>query len=157
MLSRLAGKDPVTGKKVKGVNESSKMTAFKKVIDGNIFVFPRRIPLIFDGEMTICQRSLRAQTPQGERVALSASEEVPAGATDGLSLGFGDYPNLTILDETTVLGNVWDNAEDDTVTGLFFRILRDGAREADPDTARTLELAARIGRKILEGREVELP
>lgn len=81
MLSRLAGKDPVTGKKVKGVNESSKMTAFKKVIDGNIFVFPRRIPLIFDGEMAICQRSLRAQTPQGERVALSASEEVPAGAT----------------------------------------------------------------------------
>lgn len=79
MLNRLATKDPVTGKKGKP-NESSKMKAFKKEIDGNIFVFPRRIPILFDGELTICQRSLRASTPQGERVALSASEEAPAGA-----------------------------------------------------------------------------
>lgn len=81
MLSRLTGKDPTTGKKGKAVNESSKMKAFKKEIDGNIFVFPRKIPIVFDGELTICQRSLRASTPQGERVALSASEEAPAGAT----------------------------------------------------------------------------
>ena len=79
MLNRLATKDPVTGKKAKP-NESSKLKAFKKEIDGNIFVFPRRIPILFDGDLTICQRSLRASTPQGERVALSASEEVPAGA-----------------------------------------------------------------------------
>lgn len=81
MLSRLTGKDPATGKKGKAVNESSKMKAFKKEIDGNIFVFPRKIPVVFDGELEICQRSLRASTPQGERVALSASEEAPAGAT----------------------------------------------------------------------------
>lgn len=79
-LSRLTGKDPETGKKAKAVNESSKMKAFKKEIDGNIFVFPRKIPIHFDGEMTICQRPLRASTPQGERIALTASEEIPAGA-----------------------------------------------------------------------------
>ena len=97
--------------------------------------------------------------PVGNRdhIRIRLVGETAAGATDGLSLAFAEYPNLTILDETTVLGDVWDNAEDDTLTGLFFRILRDGAREADPDTAKTLELAARIGRKILEGREVELP
>ena len=81
MLSRLTGKDAVTGKKGKAVNESSKIKAFKKEIDGNIFVFPRRIPILFDGELTICQRSLRAATPKGERVSLSASEEAPAGST----------------------------------------------------------------------------
>lgn len=81
MLNRLTGKDPTTGKKGKAVNESSKMKAFKKEIDGNIFVFPRKIPIKFDGELSICQRSLRASTPMGERVALSASEEAPAGAT----------------------------------------------------------------------------
>lgn len=80
MLNRLAGKDE-TGKKKKGVNESSKIKAFKKEIDGNIFVFPRKIPIVFDGELTICQRSLRAATPKGERVSLSASEEAPAGST----------------------------------------------------------------------------
>lgn len=80
-LNRLTGKDPETGKKGKAVNESSKMKAFKKEIDGNIFVFPRRIPILFDGEIGVCQRPLRASTPQGERVALAASEEIPAGAT----------------------------------------------------------------------------
>lgn len=81
MLSRLTGKDPETGKKGKATNESSKMKAFKKEIDGNIFVFPRKIPIVFDGKLNICQRSLRASTPMGERVALSASEEAPAGST----------------------------------------------------------------------------
>ena len=97
--------------------------------------------------------------PEGSRdhIRVRLTGEISAGATDGLALRFGDFPNLTILDETVVAGNVWDNADDDTLTGMFFRILRDGTGEADPDTARTLELAARIGRKILEGREVELP
>lgn len=80
-MSRLAEKDPTTGKKNKDVNESAKITAFKKIIDGNIFVFPRKIPIVFEDEITICQRPLRASTPQGERVALAASEEIPAGAT----------------------------------------------------------------------------
>lgn len=97
--------------------------------------------------------------PRGSRdhIRLRLTGEIPPGAADGLALRFADWPNLTILDETTPLGDIWDNAEDDTLTGIFFRILRDSAREADPDTAGELELAARIGRKILEGREVELP
>lgn len=79
MLGRVGGKDEVTGKKKK-VNESSKLTAYKKIIDGLIFVQPRQIPIIFDGEVGICQRPLRAQTMQGERVALAMSEEIPAGS-----------------------------------------------------------------------------
>lgn len=78
MLSRVGGKGE-DGKKKK-VNESSKLTAYKKIIDGLIFVQPRQIPIIFDGEVGICQRPLRAQTMQGERVALAMSEEIPAGA-----------------------------------------------------------------------------
>lgn len=80
MLSKLTGRDEVTGKKKKAVNESSKITAYKKVIDGLIFVQPRKIPIKFDGDITICQRPLRAQTAQGERIALASSEEIPAGA-----------------------------------------------------------------------------
>lgn len=81
-LSRLTGKDPETGKKAKAVNESGKMTAYKKTIDGLIFPKPRRIVIQMpEGEeITYCQRPLRAQTAQGERVALAISEEVPAGS-----------------------------------------------------------------------------
>ena len=81
MLSRLSEKDPETGKKKKAKNESGKLTAYKKVIDGLIFVKPRKIRLESPGPVTICQRPLRAQTAQGERVALSSSEELPAGTT----------------------------------------------------------------------------
>ena len=80
MLSRVAVKDPVTKKK-KACNESSKLTAYKKVIDGLIFVEPREIVLQTDKPVSLCQRPLRAQTAQGERVALSSSESISAGAT----------------------------------------------------------------------------
>lgn len=79
MLSRVGGKGE-DGKKKK-VNESSKLSAYKKVIDGLIFVQPREIPFQFDGEIKMCQRPLRAMTMQGERVCLASSEEIPAGAT----------------------------------------------------------------------------
>ena len=65
-------------KKVPGT-ESSKIKAFKKEIDGLIFPAPREI-VIEDGEITTCQRPLRAQTMQGERVTLAMSEEISAGA-----------------------------------------------------------------------------
>ena len=61
-------------------SKSAKLTAHKKVIDGCVFVRPRRIPFAFDGEVGSCQRPLRAQTAQGERVALAESETVPAGS-----------------------------------------------------------------------------
>ena len=59
---------------------SSKIKAYKKEIDGLIFVSPRHIPIKFEGEMGDCQRPLRASTPQGERVAIAHSEAIPAGA-----------------------------------------------------------------------------
>lgn len=54
--------------------------AFKKTIDQGVFVFPRQIRLnVPEGtEITYYQRPLRAQTMQGERVALACSEQVAA-------------------------------------------------------------------------------
>lgn len=62
---------------------SSGLTAYKKIIDGLIFVSPRLIKLNLPagGVVGECQRPLRAQTAQGERVALAHSETVPAGTT----------------------------------------------------------------------------
>lgn len=74
--------------------ESAGMSAFKKRIDGNIMVYPRRVALqlpesYLDNDyqevpcdpknLRIVQRPLRASTPQGERVSIASSEEVPAG------------------------------------------------------------------------------
>lgn len=64
----------------------SKVTNYLKKIDGLVFVFGRKIPLMNpDGtqveksQMGVCQRPLRGQTAQGERIALASSETVPAG------------------------------------------------------------------------------
>ena len=67
-------------RKVPG-SQCGKIKAYKKEIDGLIFPRPRMIPIMFDGEIGICQRPLRGQTAQGERVALASSESIPAGAS----------------------------------------------------------------------------
>lgn len=59
---------------------ASKMTAYKKTVDGLIFVQERKIPIHMGGEMGDCQRPLRASGPSGERVALAHSETIPAGS-----------------------------------------------------------------------------
>lgn len=74
-------KDTCGGLRKVAKSESSKIKAYKKEIDKLIFPEPRCIPIKFDGEIGFCQRPLRAQTMQGERVSLAISEEIPAGAT----------------------------------------------------------------------------
>ena len=62
--------------------KSSGLKAYKKIIDGLIFVSPRIIPIdMHGGKMGECQRPLRAQTAQGERVSIAHSETVPVGST----------------------------------------------------------------------------
>jgi hypothetical protein len=82
--------------------ESGKITAYKKVIDGLVFVKERQVPIVLpsDGVVSVANiyrttagterakgptllhltRPLRAQTAKGERVSLSTSEVVPAGS-----------------------------------------------------------------------------
>ena len=62
-------------------SESAKLKAYKKIIDGLVFVSPREIPLQIVGEIVSCQRPIRVHTAQGERVALAISEEVPSGTS----------------------------------------------------------------------------
>ena len=56
------------------------LSAYKTKIDNLIFVGPDYIPIKFQGEIDINERPLRAETAQGPRVALAASESIPAGA-----------------------------------------------------------------------------
>jgi hypothetical protein len=56
-------------------------TAYKKVIDGVIFVGPRKIFFEPKGDLYFIERPLRAQTAKGERIALARSEAAPADTT----------------------------------------------------------------------------
>jgi hypothetical protein len=61
--------------------KSSKLKAFRKVIDGLVHIFPRKLFLNIPEGTTIgnLQRPIRVSTAQGERVALANSETAPAG------------------------------------------------------------------------------
>lgn len=63
-------------KRVPGT-KCSQIKAYKKIIDGCLFVYPRFIKIKYEGEMDVKQRSLRASTPQGDRIALASSEMIP--------------------------------------------------------------------------------
>lgn len=60
---------------------SSNITANKKLIDNYVFIKERFIPININGAIGICERPLRASTPQGDRNALAMSESVPEGST----------------------------------------------------------------------------
>lgn len=60
-------------------SKCSQIKAFKKKIDLHVFVYPRLIPIGTEEDISICERPLRASTAQGDRVAISASESIPAG------------------------------------------------------------------------------
>ena len=75
MLSK-AGKAGYEGGKA-----CAALKAYKKAIDGLLFVSPRKIPVILSGEIGFCSRPLRAMTMQGERVSLAKAETCPAGST----------------------------------------------------------------------------
>jgi len=63
--------------------KSTKIRAYKKVIDGLVFVEPKEMFLILPAgaEMGVLERPLRAQTAQGERVTLARSDTCPPGTT----------------------------------------------------------------------------
>lgn len=64
-----------------GNKATLKIKAHKKIIDTLIFIEEREITLRFDGDIALKSRSLRAQTPQGERISIATSEMLPAGTT----------------------------------------------------------------------------
>lgn len=79
--------------------KSSKLSAYKKIIDGLVFPEPRKISIQMDGEMDVLERPLRAQTAQGERVALARSDCAPAGSSISFELAIMGQVSEALLRE----------------------------------------------------------
>lgn len=73
-----------------------------------------------------------------------------------LAAAFPRHPHLALRDRTTPPVDLWSRAGEDSLEGLYFQILRAGLEE-DPDRRPVVELAAKISRQLLDGREVALP
>jgi hypothetical protein len=80
-------------------SESSKVKAYKKKVDGMIFPRPRAIPYQMAGTLGILQRPLRTSGPNGERVALAISEEVPKLSTVEFTIEILDRSDEALVKE----------------------------------------------------------
>lgn len=70
---------------------------------------------------------------------------------------FRRFPNLELLDRRTPPAELWGSVGSDTLEGVYFQILQDALKNADPETGEVIELAAKLSRQILDGQEVVLP
>ena len=74
-----------------------------------------------------------------------------------LSAAFDRFPNLELRDRTVPVTDLWACAGEDSLAGMYFGMLKAALAEAAEEEQQTLTLAAKISRRILDGREVELP
>ena len=66
-------------------------------------------------------------------------------------------PNLELRDRTLPEMDLWGVIDDDTLEGVYFRLLHDGLDTDSEKLQQHLKLAAKISRQILDGQEVTLP
>lgn len=86
--------------------EAGKLKAYKKTLDGSLFILPRKIPMNLSGPIGNCQRPLRAETAQGERVALANSETVPEGTSIEFTIKYLNPDLLPFIKEALDYGEL---------------------------------------------------
>ena len=77
--------------------------------------------------------------------------------TDHLAAQLPQFPNLLLRDRTVPPIDLWASAGDDTLEGIYFRLLQEALEGKDETACRQIRLAAKISRQILENQEVKLP
>lgn len=91
----------------------------------------------------------------GYRITLTGESE-PLDI-DALAARFSRFPNLELRDRTLPPIDVWAGAGDDTLEGVYFRLLQEALANQELHTEQQVLLAAKISRQLLDGREVKLP
>jgi DNA repair exonuclease SbcCD nuclease subunit len=74
-----------------------------------------------------------------------------------LRAAFSRFPNLKLRDQTAPALDVWARAGEDTLEGVYFRLLRDTMEGQDERAQHLIKEAAEISRKLMNGQEVVLP
>ena len=70
---------------------------------------------------------------------------------------FDRFPNLVLRNETTKPVDPWIAVGEDSFEGMYFGLLKEKLGGADEEQQAIVELAAKISRQVLDGREVKLP
>ena len=75
-----------------------------------------------------------------------------------VAAAFPHIPYLELRDKTLPETDLWSGLGEDTLEGLYFKLLHDGIENTEsPTLQQQLLLAAKLSRRILDGQEVVLP
>lgn len=126
-------------------------------------LIPLDTPRFFDEKIDVGENAAEAvaailpaaQTQNFYRITLTGYS--PKLDVAAIKAQFPHVPNLELRDQTLPEVDLWQGAGDDTLEGMFFRILRDGMDTDSQTLQNRIKLAARISRQILDGQEVTLP
>jgi len=89
------------------------------------------------------------------RITLTGECEPPD--LTGLLGQFSAFPNLQLRDDTVPPVDLWAGIGEDTLEGIYFRLLQQAMEDQTEENRRQILLAAKLSRQLLEGGEVKLP
>ena len=115
--------------------------------------FDLELEVLSDPESAILSALPAAGSEDHYRITLTGEAE----PFDPASLQFPQFPNLAVRDRTVCPTDPFAVMGEDTLEGLYFKLLHDAMQGQDAQTIQALQLAAKLSRKILDGQEVKLP
>ena len=95
-----------------------------------------------------------AESPDLFRVTLEGSGTTDLGA---LKARYSHLGYLELRDEREEERDPFDLSDQDSLRGVFFRLLEEQLEGADPEQAEIIRLAAQLSARLLDGKEVTLP
>ena len=139
----------------RGYDETGEKGIYVADIDGtaSIRFVPLDTPRFYDLEGDADElENLLPPVESGDfyRVTLTGTGEADVAAWKAR------LPHLEIIDRRWEQEDIWSRAGEDTLEGVYFRLLRQKLDQADAAGAERIRQAAEISRKILRGREVAL-
>ena len=114
------------------------------------------LTLSVDGNPAKALRDNLPPAAVGDYFRITLTGESEHTDLNSLKQQFFQYRHLELLDRTTPPVDLWAGAGDDTLEGIYFRMLLDRL-DREPDRAGQVRLAAKLSRAILDGQEVVLP
>ena len=119
---------------------------------------PLDVPRFFDLEVEVIstpEEALQATLPPvGSEDFYRITFTGEAEPFDIAALQLPQFPNLELRDRTAPPADLWSAIGTDSLEGMYFSMLHDAL---EGDESETALLAAKISRRLLDGREVALP
>ncbi len=110
--------------------------------------------------LTDAQAAVAALLPAAagqDRYRITLTGEAEPVDLPALQAQFAPYPHLELRDHTVPPTDLWGCIHDDSLEGVYFKMLHDALEDRDEQTRQQVLLAAKISRRLLDGREVQLP